>query len=640
MLMPLATAIAVFAFLSLPGWILAADRKRPIWSYAAAGFASQFLVVLLGALIALMVPGGMDVRWTMAVTLVLAVAAWLLRGSASLAWPERIEPWSIVVPALITIAAAALTRGAIDQRPDGLIVHAWFNADGFKHLGHVNGIANYGLPAQDIFAGGGPLAYYWFFHTIPAIGAKLHGDTPGALIASGLVQTFAFWLLVYGLLRTAGTSAGWTALFALLCWLSPSPAGFAALLARHGDIWAVATEMDITTMYARLLSGSLPFRLSLYTPHHQWMLAGLLSWGLIQAQTERDAKALHLLALAPLVSAGAVSTLFGLGCLCAYAIMRLLDDRIPLARRAGEIAAMGLLALSVPLIFHIVGPGAGQSGLASPIFEFPAYVLPAWQRLLLAAIALPLLYGVSLIGLAGIGRGWKRQIAAGAQLQMLRFATTLVASGLVTLIGVSLIDNPRLVMEFQLRDALLPYLGMTIGLAWLLDETDGKQRFPRQWATAATPFLALGLATPVLDSIWLVHSTESWQVRIPADDLSVLSYLRNDTPTDAIVLQYPALPFVKHGVDTWAAILGNRSVYASPRATHFQSETQRMEQATRYFSGKGPLPRGQYDYIYLSRTLEPQSYDLLNRRLTAAGGWRAVRCGRNACLWKREGLAA
>ena len=109
------------------------------------------------------------------------------------------------------------------------------------------------------FGGGDPLAYYWFFHVIPALGTAWHGDAARALIASGLVQTFAFWMVIYGLVRAAGTNGPWAALFMLIGWLSPSLDGLTALSLSHFDLTAAATQFNIEGVDAGLLNGSTLF---------------------------------------------------------------------------------------------------------------------------------------------------------------------------------------------------------------------------------------------------------------------------------------------------------------------------------------------------------------------------------------------
>ena len=329
MFVPFATAVMVFGLLSLPGWISVADRPRQVWLYVAAGFCSQFAVILVVAFLALVIPSQIDVRLTLVVATALSFLVFWFRRMSSWSWPQRLDGWVFVVPAVATLAAALITYSAITLAPEGLTVRAWFNADGFKHLGHVQSLVTLGLPARDIFGAGEPLSYYWLFYVIPATSAALNDNAAGSLIASGLVQTFGFWILIYGLLRSAGANARWAALLALVAWLSPTPDGFVALAGSEWSFAKVATQINVEGIGSGLLNAFPLFRLSLYVPQHQLMLAGLLSWAVLTVCRRDELRgAVHILSVVPLVCAGAVSTLFGISCLGVFAVVRLFDGRI------------------------------------------------------------------------------------------------------------------------------------------------------------------------------------------------------------------------------------------------------------------------------------------------------------------------
>lgn len=223
-------ACALFALLSLPGWLLVAGTTGKLWVYVAAGFCSQAAVILLTAVISLVVPGQVPVLASLGVAVLLAGAAFACRPRTQGPILPTLDPWAFAVPVFATVTVALITRSAIALEDGDLLVRAFYNADGFKHLGHMQAVAALGLPAQDFFGGGGPLAYYWFFHVIPTLGAVLHGNAAQALVAGGLVQVFAFWIVVYGLVRAAGANRPWAAAFTLIGFLSPSLDGLTALI--------------------------------------------------------------------------------------------------------------------------------------------------------------------------------------------------------------------------------------------------------------------------------------------------------------------------------------------------------------------------------------------------------------------------
>jgi hypothetical protein len=639
MILALITAGVVLALLSLPGWIIVANDRRPIWVYAAAGVCSQFAVILCTALISLATPGQLDVRTALIVAVVASIAALARYRPSGGSLLERLDPWAFVTPLIATAAAALITRSAIDYSSGELLVRAWFNADGFKHLGHVQALAAFGLPAKDIFAGGADLAYYWFFYAIPSLGAAIHGDAAKALVFSGLFQTFAFWLIVHGLLRGVGANGWWAAVVGLIGWLSPSLDGMTTFLGTHWDLAKAATGVDIEAVNAQVLQGGTLFRASLYLPQHQFMLAGLLSWFVLDAASKAEPTRLQrLLASAPLVCAGAVSTLLGVLCLGVFALARLLDNRRSFVARGLEVAAIGLAALSVPLLFGVVDlTSSHTSGLASPIFSADPYERALVQRLLLAPLGLVMLYGVSLLGLLGLNAGLRDRTITDERRRTLLFALALVSVGGAALLGLAVLDSPRIAKELQLRAALLAGLGLMIASGHLLlAARDGRYVTRQGMAMIGTPLLALGIATPMLDAAWHSGSTDRLVVRIPADDMAVLKQIRDVTPRQSVVLQYPEMPFVVKGRDVWTPILAGRMVYTSPRATDWEGQVAQLKAATAFFKDQGPLPAGRYGYVYLSRALHPASYDQLMRRMASTGGWRAIFCKPDACLWRRD----
>lgn len=639
-LIALAAALAIFCWMCAPGWLLAHRRGLGLPAMVAAGFGAQAAAMLLVALVAAAGPWRIDVRWALAVPAAMFVAIVLVVRPAMPPAEQRgpvFDPWMLLVPVLATVTAALISRGGILEIDGDLVVRAWFNADGFKHLGHVQSLAVRGLPARDIFAAGDPLSYYWLYYIVPATGAALHGDAARALIAAGLVQSFAFWMLVHGLLRAAGAPPRWAALFGLIGWLSPSLDGVTAMMITGWNAAAVAANINVEGLNAQWLNGFTLFRLSLYIPQHQFMLAGLLSWGLLHAIAGPvRGRWLSWLGLAPLAAAGALSTLLGVAALGVYGLTRLADRRDPLVTRMVEIVVVGAVALLTVLALRVVSLES-DSGLASPIFADRGIIYPFYERFLRAFPGVIFIYGISLLAIAGIMRGWRERPTSDPARPVLVFASVLTVFGLAALIASTLLPAFRLAQEFQLRVSLLPYLGLTIGCAWMLGRTaSGGWRIEGLSRPLAAVLLAIGLLTPALDAAWHVGSNQGWVIRIPADDRAVLAELRRSSPADAVVLSYPELPFVNKGADIWAPLLAGRAVPASYRATHFARQAELLDATASWYAGEGPRPEAGYGYVYLSRALHPLSYDRLAAELDADPGWVRDACRPSACLYRRR----
>ncbi|ODA66495.1 hypothetical protein A7A08_02618 [Methyloligella halotolerans] len=639
MFLALLIAGTVFAVLSLPGWLFVAGRNCGLAVYIAAGFCSQAAVALLTALVALVTPGQLPILAALLAALALGVAAFFLRSPpAEWLWP-RIDPWAFPVAVCATFATALIIQSAVNFDGGDLVVRAFFNADGFKHIAHVRSLASFGLPARDIFTTDAPLAYYWFAHIPPAVGAALSDDAARSLVASDLLQTFAFWILVYGLVRAAGATGPWAAFFTLIGWLSPSFDGLLALIASGFDVSAAATQLNIEGLGSPLLNGSTLFRLNLYIPQHQFVIAGLLSWGLLQTvRAWPRQKAAKLLSLAPIAAACAISILAGLAALAVYAVTRLLDRRDFMLRRLGEVLIVWAFALTLPLLLGVIGFDPSDSGLTSPLAASKPFAHRAAVRFLLAWPGLLLVYGTGLVGLYGLLTRWRLRPIPEDEKPVFRFALALCAVGLTGLLLSSLINHQRLALEWQLRVSFMAWVGLAIACAWLVQRDDAGCRIrSRGLAWFASPLLLVGLITPVLDASWHAWSTDRWTVRIPGDDLKVLKAIARSTPLDAVVLQKPERPFLLGGEDVWVPVVSGRRVFASDRATDWNAQELRYDQATAYFEGVGPLPEGGYDYLYLSRKLHPESYSELREELENDPVWRSEVCLPDACLFAKSG---
>jgi hypothetical protein len=629
-----AVALALFASFSLPGWILA-GRGQPLWIYIAAGFASQAFIALLFAIIASIIPGGCPLLWLLPLTALFASAVWISRRPAGSSQSTAdFETWSIVVSVVATLCAAAIFRFAIFEDRGDLVVHAFFNADGFKHLGLVQSLSRFGAPAQDIYGYGDHLAYYWLFYLIPATGAAIHGHAFGALVAASLVQTFAFWILVFGLIRQAGASPRLAAMLALIAWVSPSLDGISALADHGWNVWDAIHDANVEAYNERMVSASGLFRLGLYIPQHQFMLAGFLSWGLLHAAISPGSNGrLRLLSFAPLLAAAALSTLLGLVCMAIFSLTMLFDGRMAMKRRLAVIAMTGIGALAIGLFLGIVSLKSGNSGIASPLFSDPNQVGGPLVRLLLVAPGVVLAYGVSLLGLIGLLR-WHRTPKSD-EAPFRTFVTAMTLGGLAIMALLSLVDAPRLVQEAQMRASLLPAIGMAIAAAHLFAPTGLPRRLPFILSLTALPLLGAGLLTPAIDIGWHTRPDGRWVTRIPGDDRALLSWMNNNIASGAVVLQYPEPPVLGGGKGLWVPLIAGRTIYSSHRATNWPRHAPMLERAREWFERGGEAPPG-VTHIYLSRALTPDVYDDRFAELENSADWQPLKCFGQACLFDRR----
>ena len=85
--------------------------------------------------------------------------------------------------------------------------------------------------------------------------------------------------------------------------------------------------------------------------------------------------------------------------------------------------------------------------------------------------------GFYLVGLAGLILGFSRRNLTEEARNTLVFASALTGIGFVVLLASTQLGNPRLAQEIQLRTSMLPYVGLAIGVVWLLSgPSNGRQR--------------------------------------------------------------------------------------------------------------------------------------------------------------------
>ena len=641
-LLDLATAMLVALTLCAPGLFALRRSGAPLWTCVAGGFSSAIATLLVTAVLSELT--GFRSIW-LALPALACVTGTCFLACRSL---PRIETaarqdkadgfWPLLVPALAAGVSLLILSSAVTADAQGITLRDWFRSDMFKHLGHINALLAGGLPPHDIFGGGEPLAYYWLYYIVPALGVQIHGTPAAALCSAIVVQTFLFWFLVYGLLRELGASPAGSAAIALIVWLSPTMEGIATLQLAGWD-WRVATEdLAVGGMYNNLMGGSTLFRIGTVIPQHELTMAGLLAWFLLYGiRAEKPGPAASVLAHVPLVALGAISTLFGAICLCVYGFVQLFDRALPLRRRMLQIAATGLAALALLLLLGIIDIGPGHSSLNSPLFADPVDSTGYGTRSARSFAALVPLFSLLILpGVVFAGLAFAKRKTLGPMAIIL---AGLVLVGLLVMLGTNIfLENRRVAHEMQIRASLLVALGIGLayGMAWIHSHALPGGR--KLLAVCLGVALLTGLATPAIDVAWHLRSGHDADARIPADDLAVLQHIAQLTEPDSMVLQYPEPPLLAGGRrDMWAAVLGGRTVPASLRATDWASAEPVWAQMEAYYTQPdAEVPMGT-DYIYLSRELHPQSYDRMRESLMHDPAWRNALCLESACLFARAG---
>jgi hypothetical protein len=629
----------LLACLMAPGAWLAYRRTFAPWAVVAAGFAS-FVIILLAVAIVSSLVGAQIGLWITAPILVgLLVLSWLARGPRRSSSIDRYDlTWMIVTAAIITAVSGFIVYQGVVNDPRGLIFKGWFRADFFKHLAHVNALYNLGIPALDIFNSGHRLHYYWLFYIFPASLGYFTHDVQSALASSIVVQTSFFWMLIYGIFRSLKITPPISSALSLFLWLSPTMEGLAALSLSHFDLIAAATDIEVGAMFSGLIGGSTFFRLNTVIPQHQLMLAVLLSWYHIyfvaSGQSDRVTK---VLAHIPLTAAGAISTLFGAVCLMIFGLATLLDGRLNIVRRISLISVVGIFAIAVVVLVHVVNISFGHQSLESPLFESYDDRRGYFLRLLLGFMGLfPLASPMIVLAPIGLIYFWKNKDSLPYGTGQFFSAMFIVA--IVVMIGTQTgMENRRVAHEIQLRSSLLLSLSTLVEFVVVCRYRSCIFHLKQIPAFVLVLTFLTGVMTPVIDTMWHVRREGGWPSLVPSQDLRILSIIKTTTPPDARVLQYPEPPLLKGGGrDQWVPIIAGRIVPASLRATDWRRAEPVLEDIHDFFRGRSDTILDQVDYVYLSRALHETTYDRIFNEMKMNHDWKAVMILRDASLFERN----
>lgn len=618
------TLIALLAM--APGWIMMRGRVTGPGMVSAAMAASLSVVMLVTALIgigAFAVAGiALPALSMVPVSIAGLVLAWQFqRGQSNV---RSGFEWQGIVFGCVFLAYGFFVQSiAVRIGSDGtLMVHGWFNADWFKHLGHVSAIANFGIPARDNFNQADLLHYYWMSYILPSSGVAIGQHAWSALIAANSVLVMAFGSIFYGILRKAGMTP-WTALFiGLVALFASAPISFV-----YQAFFGIGLEGILN--YPAAPKGPALLALSQYVPQHLLAIIALLGWFLL-----KDDRHLRWLALAGLVPAMAVSVLLGALALLAYGIYRLWTGRV---RAIPELAAMVILSGLLVVVFQVVQIGNVDSAIESPLLTNEGPDLPIVQRVvdgvyqLVGNVGLPFL--IAILGLYY----WKPEEPDAQQSKV--FAVALIVASVLGVIGAEVALTERLSIETWIRAVNLPGIANAI-VCGMLFQAAWHANNEKRLMAAATLALVVIVAMPstILRTAWHGRMGDAFTTLIPRDDLRLLATMRERTERSSIVLQFPEPPLLAQdrGDDAWAAILGQRAVTASLRATDYPAAAPRIASAERFFSGEDEAISEKITLVYLSRALHPETYDRLLQRMDSEPSFTRLDCYADACLFQRR----
>jgi hypothetical protein len=629
--------VATFAVLLLamaPGLILLRGMQANEGHLAAAAAASIAATSALTALVGAGLQATINAQlpaWSIAPISVIAsaVAVYLTRASGRSSW--TFDWRAAALGAIFSGYGFYVQAIAIEEARDGaLLIHGWYNADWFKHLGHVNALANFGVPARDIFNQAAPLHYYWLIYIIPGAGSLIGGDSWAALNALNGVIVFLFSTTFYGVIRLGKASPNASLFVALIGLIACSPMSVALHLVGGTSLDAIFAGGGVPKSPA-LMS------LSQYIPQHTFVLALLLGWVLIEQSGDSARRSSRLLSLAGLATAMTVSTLLGAMVLGVYGLLRLWRGG---TGAIGEVATMALASCLLVVLLGVVQISDPSSAIDSPLLTNAASTAHWSTRatgtaiVLIARLGLPFLLAVVLFRL------WKPERTEDVFARQLCIILILVGISAAMVAEVAM--TARLALEARIRAVNLPAIGIAIIGAWavrtyLIEAT--RQRIVAAIAVLAVTAFALPAA--VVRTAWHGQIGDAYTTRISSDDRSALAALRRHSDPTAIALQFPEPPVLAAGGgrDAWVATIAGRTVNGSLRATDYASAAPRIDAAKRFYDlSENDVP-DDVDWVYLSRSLHPDSYDAIVARLSGDSQWRSLVCYVDACVFGRRETA-
>lgn len=618
--------LAITAACMLPGILLlrgVAGRPGQLAAAATASLAVMLLVAALVGQIAAWAGLGHLPAWIIApISIPLSAAVlWLSRDCGfSLIRPE----WQglVFMALMVGFSFLSLSLGMEKTADGGLLAHSWYNADWFKHMGHVHGIAIGGLPARDIFGGGAPLHYYWLSYIPSGAATALAGDAWTALAVFNAIITALFAMSFYGIIRLVAVPT--IALASCIIGVLVS-----APIALFKQAIAGASMVELMAVAP---SGPALLNVAQIIPQHTLVTTMLLAAALLHRPGGSMPRAIRILALVSLATALTISILLGAILLGAYGLLQLWQRR---TAAIPELAIMAISAGALVLILGVLQLGNAGSSLDSPLFgntttlPWPRRIIDGWSIILVSAgLALP----AALLAL----RYWKPQ--GSAERHAREFAVILIIATFAFVALTQALTPPRLAIEVLIRAAIPISIAVAVIGAGMVQAAWNSGK-PSRWraVTAVSALLIVALPTAIAGTAWIANLDDRYTTLIPDDDMRAMADLREQSDPLDRVWQYPETPFLAYpsGRDAWAAIVAGRIVINSQRATDYAAAEPLIALSERFFAGETVVIPSQADWVYLSRALHPASYEALVLRMRGDTAWAQRSCYADACLFSR-----
>ncbi|HEX6179277.1 MAG TPA: hypothetical protein VF057_13015 [Thermoanaerobaculia bacterium] len=628
-----ASAGGIFLLFALPSLVLLPRSKGNV-PVTLALVATSLAACIVAVAVVSAAVGRLSPAVVIAGPLCLAIASrlGLARHIEAAGQPVRADILGALVSALFITGLTLMPLLRVGEHRDGTRVYAaFFNADFFKHMAHVQTIAWRDLPPGDAFAAGERLHYYWFAYIPAASALRLGGgeNAQSVLLGAVVIQNALFAALLFAACRQISRRSRAALIATVIGLASLSLDGLASITvpgAYSPPDTMVSENMEARDLTERFgapyyLSGSTLLRISLYLPQHQLALMMFIAWALLFATGEDVAlRRLRLLLMIPLP---AMSLAVG-----ALAVAAMLAAEITHSKgraRAEAIAAALIACLILPMAGIVTTPGVAlRDPFIASIEERP----PLAIRWLLAPPQLITTLGCTILfALGGLwltrrsGRGWfVAALTTGVSV------AAMLASELLTMI--------RLTVEAQLKTSFVLAAGAVFGSALFFANAPFSRR-ARLLLFAGLVIGAAGLLSPIHDVVW--HSALESSVAVPDEDMDALRWVRANTAPNVVFQQYPEAPFILGGREMWIPVFAGRPVAVSRRSVH--STAADIGSAERLFGVSTPAvarreiaTQLEANALYASRAIQPSEYDAIVRAFEAAG-FRKVYENGGASVW-------
>ncbi len=568
------------------------------------------------------------------------------------ALPDILFLWLTVVIVLAVISLPLSGVGTMTDR--GETYRPFFCADLFKNLGIANAFLSGQTPPIDPFGATGPLHYYWLQNILPAtvLATGLPFDRPMDVILSiGIFQTLLLVVLLYGVARRLSGYGSSAFIAVLLGILSLSLDGLTAQLSSLTYGWLEIMKtvhldpLDFTRGHGaqyRFWASNF-YRILLYHPQHLLSTCFFLAYVLIDKDYGQEKHSPFLPKFALLVALLPTSILIGiplLGIVLALSVIKFLLDR------SFDVVHVFLaIALGMVLLF---ATGMLETSSASRVINGEIWIksepellhrltwLPAQWITSFGPLAILCLYGFWWL--------WRKSND--------RWAAYLLSAMLLVSIGgyvaaEGFLPLGRLREETELKLSFVAgmtnMLGASVFFGLLMKKTQ-YQRSAKLILFGLIPFGFFGMLTPIHDMIW--HSCPKYNcdnanghaINIPMADIRAMDWVHKHTPLNARFQQLPEPGYLAGGRDVWVPVFAGRVVLASQRGTN--TTPWLLSQVRSLFDPNDNVEVGklanslEIDYLYLSRSIDPVSYDQNYLRFSRQPELVKVYSNNGVSVWK------